>query len=86
MAGRGEASAPPPAVRGTLAGYWRLARLLLADSQQAQDLLILHIPRQQVAALKQAAAGKRGWELDVGWKGGLGAGDSHPALASRRLQ
>jgi hypothetical protein len=45
------------AVAPSLAGYWRLGRLLLSDSTQAMELLVLHIPQSQVAALKAMATG-----------------------------
>ncbi len=45
------------AVKPSLGGYWRLAKLLVADGMQPMQLLVLHIPAQQVAQLKQLAAG-----------------------------
>ena len=49
---------PPPRVRWSLRGGWNLGRLLLADARQEVDLVVLHLPQVQVAALKQLAAGE----------------------------
>lgn len=44
-------------MRLSLAGAWNLGKLLVADSRQRQDLVMLHLPAPQVAALKALAAG-----------------------------
>lgn len=49
-------AAPLPRVRASLAGAWRLAKLLVQDGRQLMDLCVLHVPPQQVAALKATAA------------------------------
>jgi hypothetical protein len=55
----GSAEAAPLQVSASLGGYWRLAKLLVVDACQQMELLLLHIPGAQVAALKQLAAGGR---------------------------
>lgn len=57
-------------MRGSLLGYWRLLSLLASNARQRVDQLVLHLPAQQVAALKALAAGGLGgcWGLaDVAW-------------------
>ncbi|PRW20453.1 concanavalin A-like lectin glucanase [Chlorella sorokiniana] len=51
------AAAAAPHVGPSLHGAWRLAKLFVADSRQQMELVILHLPQQQVAALKALAAG-----------------------------
>lgn len=55
-----KAAPPPPSpfrVRASFVGYLRLASLALAPSRHAMALIMLHIPRDQVAELKRLAAG-----------------------------
>ncbi|PRW20583.1 putative acetyltransferase isoform X2 isoform A [Chlorella sorokiniana] len=54
--GAGTWVAPKTHVRASLLGYWHLFKLLMANNRQTMDLLLLHIPQKQVAALKQMAA------------------------------
>lgn len=57
---------PLPHTRSTV-------KLLAANSWQKMDIMLLHIPQRQVAALKEIAAGEpgRGWQAGraavVGW-------------------
>jgi hypothetical protein len=48
---------PPVKVKGSLAGYWRLARWVAANARQKVELMVLHVSQQQVAQLKQLVAG-----------------------------
>lgn len=74
----GAAWEPPASLarpRLSLRGAWNLGRLLLSDSKQPMDVLCLHVPAGQVAALKAAAAGARG--------GGAGADCAGSAWRAR---
>lgn len=65
------AAAAAPRVGPSLYGAWKLAKLFVADSRQQMELLILHLPQQQVAALKALAAGELGWKSgEAGWAAG----------------
>lgn len=69
MAASSAAAAAAPRVGPSLYGAWRLAKLLVADSRQQMELVVLHLPQQQVAALRALAAGEA-------YKGlGAGVGD-----------
>jgi hypothetical protein len=60
---------PPVIVKGSLAGYWRLAKWVVANARQKVELMMLCVPQQQVAQLKQLAAGARrgaAWLLIAG--------------------
>lgn len=61
------ASYQPPQlqVRGSLGGYLRLAALIGRNATQSMQLVVLHLPQEQIAALKKLAAGGWFW----GWAG-----------------
>ena len=47
-------------MHASLLGYWRLLVQLMADTWQRQALLVLHLPRAQVAALRRLATDRSG--------------------------
>lgn len=60
------AFAAAPRVGPSLYGAWRLAKLFVADSRQQMELVVLHLPQQQVMALKSLAAGEGAGEAGGG--------------------
>lgn len=53
-------------MRGTLRGFWRALKVLVARRRQPCELVVLHLPAGQVAHLKQLAAGAGGMQLGMG--------------------
>lgn len=53
------AAAPPGLAWPSLADYWRTGSKMVWDAVTKRDLLILHMPRERMRALKAQAAG--GW-------------------------
>jgi hypothetical protein len=49
---------PLPNVRASLGDYWRAGSVLLKDSLERKDLVILHIPKERVQHMKAAVLGE----------------------------
>lgn len=50
-------AAPPGLAWPSLADYWRTGSKVVWDAVTKRDLLILHVPRERMRALKAQAAG-----------------------------